>query len=161
MLRRFKIAQLLFLFFVLECTPHYQTTPHHIIPPPEEYNSRIKVRVITQDRSYPRGGPVDLKLEIENISQEVVSLDFDLNQLFDFVIYRKGGEVWRWSYDKIFDKTQLNLYIYPGEVWTFQTEWDTKDNQRRYVSGGRYYVEGILRISPVLKSEKVEIGLTD
>jgi len=151
---------LLFLFFsFLDCTPLYH--PPQTNPPEENPYKKIKVRVITQDRGYPLGGPVDLKLEIENISEDVVRLNFDSNQLFDFKIYRKGWEVWRWSYDKTFEKTELRLSIYPKEVWTFKAEWDTKDNQRRWVLGGRYYIEGILNSSPPLKSEQVEIGLTD
>ena len=116
---------------------------------------------MTQDKGYPLGGPVDLKLEIKNISEEVVKLNFATNQLFDFVIYKKGVGVWRWSYDKNFDKTAIKLTIYPEEVWTFQAEWDAKDNQKRWVLGGRYYIEGVLNTIPPLKSEKVEIGLTD
>lgn len=159
MLKRYRILLLLFLFLILDCTPLYHKP--EINPPEEVIYKKIKVRVSTQDRGYPLGGPVDLKLEIENISENVVRLNFSSNQLFDFVIYRRGGEVWRWSYDKIFDKTELELYIYPQEVWAFQAEWDTKDKHRRFVLGGRYYIEGVLNTSPVLKSEKVEIGLTD
>ncbi len=102
-----------------------------------------------------------MKLEIENVSKETVRLNFGTNQVFDFIIYRKAQQVWKWSYDKTFEKTELKLSIYPGEVWTFKTEWDAKDNRRRWVPGGRYYIEGILNCSPPLKSEQVEIGLTD
>lgn len=159
MLQRFRIYILFFLFLIYGCTPlyHLQETE----PPEENLFKKLRVQILTQDRGYPLGGPVDLKLEIENISGEVVRLNFNSNQLFDFVIYRKGWEVWRWSYDKVFDKTELELYIYPQEIWTFQAEWDTKDKRRRYVLGGRYYIEGVLNTSPALKSEKVEIGLTD
>jgi hypothetical protein len=159
LLKPAKIFLLFLLFSIFECTPLYN--PPQTNPSEENPYKKIKVRVITQDRGYPLGGPVDLKLEIENISDEVVRLNFDSSQLFDFKIYRKGWEVWRWSYDKIFEKTELRLSIYPKEVWTFQTEWDTKDNKRRWVLGGRYYIEGILNSSPLLKSEQVEIGLTD
>lgn len=161
MLKRFRIFLLLLLIFFLGCTPLYQDKPPQTNPPEESLHNKIKIRVLTQDRGYPLGGPVDLKLEIENISGEVVKLNFDSSQLFDFVIYRRGWEIWRWSYDKTFEKTPLELYLYPQEIWTFQTKWDAKDNQRRYVLGGRYYIEGILKTSIPLKSEKVEIGLTD
>jgi hypothetical protein len=158
---RVRIFTLLFLIFFLGCTPLYQDKPPQTNPPEEDLYQKIKVRVLTLDRGYPLGGPVDLKLEIENISDESVKLNFDSNQLFDFVIYRRDWEIWRWSYDKLLEKTPLELNIYPQEVWSFQAKWDTKDNQRRYVLGGRYYIEGILKTSPSLKSEKVEIGLTD
>jgi len=160
-LKRFRILLLLFSIYFLECTPLYQDKPPQTNPAEENLYRKIKVRVLTQDRGYPLGGPVDLKLEIVNISDEVVKLNFDSNQLYDFVIQRRGWEVWRWSYDKTFEKTPLEHYIYPQETWTFQAEWDAKDNKRRYVLGGRYYIEGILKTSPPLKSEKLEIGLTD
>jgi hypothetical protein len=160
-LKRFRFFLSLSLIFFLGCTPLYQDKPPQTNPPEEAPYQKIEVRVLTQDKGYPLGGPVDLKLEIENISAETVKFNFDSSQLFDFVIYRRGWEVWRWSYDKTFEKTPLELHIYPGEVWSFQTEWDAKDNQRRYVLGGRYYIEGILKTSTPLKSEKVEIGLTD
>lgn len=159
MLKPVRICFWLFLFSIFECTPLYH--PPQTNPPEESPYKKIRIRVLTQDSGYPLGGPVDLKLEIENISDEVVRLNFDSNQLFDFKIYRKGREVWRWSYDKTFEKAELRLSIYPKEVWTFKAEWDAKDNQRRWVLGGRYYIEGILNSSPPLKSEQVEIGLTD
>ncbi|OGC85210.1 MAG: hypothetical protein A2W07_04115 [candidate division Zixibacteria bacterium RBG_16_43_9] len=159
MLKPVRISLLLLLFSILECTPLYHQP--QINPPEESPYKKIRIRVLTQDRGYPLGGPVDLKLEIENVSEEVVRLNFDSNQLFDFKIYRKGWEVWRWSYDKVFEKAELRLSIYPKEVWTFKAEWDTKDNQRRWVLGGRYYIEGIVNSSPPLRSEQVEIGLTD
>ena len=159
MLKPVRICFWLFLFSIFECTPLYH--PSQINPPDESSYKKIRIRVITQDRGYPLGGPVDLKLEIENISEDVVRLNFNSNQLFDFRIYRKEREVWRWSYDKTFEKAELRLSIYPKEVWTFKAEWDTKDNQRRWVLGGRYYIEGILNSSPTLKSEQVEVGLTD
>ncbi|HVP37423.1 MAG TPA: BsuPI-related putative proteinase inhibitor [Terriglobales bacterium] len=159
MLQPVRVYFLLLLFSFLECTPLYHSPQTN--PPEENPFKKIRIRVITQDRGYALGGPVDMKLEIENISAEVVRLNFDSNLLFDFKIYTKGWEVWRWSYDKTFEKTTLRLSIYPKEVWTFQAEWDTKDNQRKWVLGGRYYIEGILNCSPPLKSEQVEIGLTD
>ncbi len=159
MLNRSRICFLLLWFSILECSPLYR--PPQTNPPEENPYKKVKVRVFTQDRGYALGGPVDLKLEIENISDEVVSLNFDSNQLFDFKIYRRDREVWRWSYGKSFEKTGLRLSLYPNEVWTFKSEWDTKDNQRRWVLGGRYYIEGILNSSPPLKSEQAEIGLTD
>jgi hypothetical protein len=159
LLKDYRIYILIFLLLFSGCAPLYQKPETN--PPEEDLYQKIKVRVLTQDKGYPLGGPVDLKLEIKNISKEVVKLNFASNQLFDFVIYKKGFEVWRWSYDKIFDKTAIKLSIYPGEVWAFKAEWDAKDNQRKWVSGGRYYIEGILNTIPPLKSEKMEIGLTD
>ena len=161
MFRRYKIILLLFLFFSFECTPLYQPHPPLTIPPSEDFNTRIEVRVVTQDRGYPLGGPVDLKLEVENISESVVRMNFDSNQLFDFKIFRRDWEIWSWSHDKVFEQTEVELYLYPGEAWSFQAEWDTKDNRRRYVLGGRYYIEGILNSSLPVKSDKIQIGLTD
>jgi hypothetical protein len=159
LLKGYRLCILLFLLLFFGCAPLYHSEEPN--PPEENLFKKIKVRVLTQDRGYPLGGPVDLKLEIENISEDVVKLNFTTNQLFDFIIYKKGFEVWRWSYDKIFDKTAIKLSIYPEEVWTFKAEWDAKDNQRRWVLGGRYYIEGVLNTITPLKSEKVEIGLTD
>jgi len=159
LLRPVRVSLLLLLFSILECKPLYQ--PQQTDPLEENPYKKVKIRVLTQDRGYPLGGPVDLKLEIQNLSEEPVTLDFNSNQLFDFKVFRKGREVWRWSYDKTFEKTGLRLAIYPKEIWSFQAEWDTKDNQRRWVLGGRYYIEGILNCSPPLKSEQAEIGLRD
>jgi len=159
LLKGYRIYILLFIFLISGCAPLYHSEEPN--PPEESLFKKIRVRVLTQDKGYPLGGPVDLKLEIKNISDDIVKLNFGSNQLFDFVIYKKGFEVWRWSYDKFFDKTGFKLLIYPEEVWTFKAEWDAKDNQKRWVLGGRYYIEGVLNTIPPLKSEKVEIGLTD
>lgn len=65
------------------------------------------------------GGGAAARLTVTNPQQRAVDLRFPTSQRYDFVVRRKGGEVWRWSRDKGFLMVVTTDRIGPGETFTY------------------------------------------
>lgn len=101
-------------------------------------------------RDYARGQPIGLQLSVRNTSGHPVSMSFDTDQEFDFVVQRELNllfvriplEVWRHSGDKVARKRPHTLTIMPGEEKIFRAKWNQVDGSGKQVKPGRYVISG-------------------
>lgn len=101
-------------------------------------------------RDYARGQPIGLQLSVRNTSGHPVSMSFDTDQEFDFVVQRELNllfvriplEVWRYSGNKVARKRPHALTIMPGEEKIFRAKWNQVDGSGRQVKPGRYVISG-------------------
>lgn len=125
-----------------------------------ELLGKLEAKMLTVETGYPLGSPVDLKMEIKNISGQVVDLEFPTQQRYDFFVFKKGDLVWRWSYDKPFEETAAGVKLASGESLVFDEIWDTAESPEEH-PGGEYQVVGVLTASFPIATNFVEIGLAD
>lgn len=101
-------------------------------------------------RDYARGKPIGLKLSVRNTSGHPVSMGFDTDQEFDFVVQRELNlffvriplEVWRYSSGRVPRNQPHTLTIMPGEEKIFRAAWNQVDGSGRQVKPGRYVISG-------------------
>jgi hypothetical protein len=125
-----------------------------------ELLGKLEAKMLTAETGYALGSPVELKMEIKNISPEIVNLKFPTNQRYDFFIFKKGDLVWRWSYDKPFEETPVDVELDSGESLAFTEIWDTAKLEEQH-PGGEYQVVGVLTTAFPIATNFVEIGLGD
>jgi hypothetical protein len=66
---------------------------------------------------------VRFSLQVTNTSAGPVHLTFPSSQLFDFVVFQHGREVWRWSADRMFAQAIHEVTLAPGETRAFDAVW--------------------------------------
>lgn len=101
-------------------------------------------------RDYARGQPVGLELAVKNITGHPVSMSFDTDQEFDFVVQselnllfvRLPREVWRWSTGRTARPKPHTITILPGRTRVFRARWNQVDAAGRQVKPGRYLISG-------------------
>ena len=80
-------------------------------------------------------GDVALSLTVENEGTEPVELPFRTAQRADFVAYRDGEEVWRWSDGRMFAQVLGEERLNPGETLTVDATWDAPPSGEYRVVG--------------------------
>ncbi|MCS7116756.1 MAG: BsuPI-related putative proteinase inhibitor [Nitrososphaerota archaeon] len=61
------------------------------------------------------GQPLNVILELANIGDEAVTILYTSGQKSDFVVYKDGDEVYRWSSDKLFIQAIIEKTLQPGQ----------------------------------------------
>lgn len=125
-----------------------------------ELLGKLEAKMLTAEGGYAIGTPVELKMEVKNISEEGVSLQFPTQQRYDFFIYKKGNLVWRWSYNKPFEETPVTVELPARESLVFSETWDTTELGGG-MPGGTYQVVGVLTTVFPIATNFIEIGLAD
>lgn len=128
--------------------------------PGMELLGKLEAKMLTEETGYALGSPVELKMEVKNISAEVVNLDFPTNQRYDFFIFKKGDLVWRWSYDKPFEEMPVEVNLASGESLVFSEPWETAQLPEEH-PGGEYQLVGVLTAEFPIATNFVVIGLAD
>jgi len=109
----------------------------------------------TNKASYSKGEPVKLSIKFTNISSEAISTYFTSGQKFDIIIMDGNKkEIWRWSHGKMFTMAIQPFGLEQGESVSYSYSWDQKDNSRRSVAPGKYYVTGVITIVPRITSKE-------
>jgi len=104
----------------------------------------LRLEVSADGPRYAVGEAVRLTLAVTNPGRDAVSLITPSSQHYEFVVWKVGEEVWRWSADQMFLTVLSRLTILPGETRTFTAEWDQRDRAGRRVGPGDYLVVGTL-----------------
>lgn len=93
-------------------------------------SSRPSASVVTPPGLLPSlqattyGDSVAFVLQVTNTRDEAVELEFRSGQEFDFVVEREGGgEVWRWSADRMFTQAVQHRTLPAGETLTYAASW--------------------------------------
>jgi len=114
---------------------------------------------ITTDRgNYSRGESVRLRLVKTNITNSPISLNYRTSQRFDFVAFREGEEIWRWSGDRAFSRALTRIIIQPGGNQTFNAVWDQRNNAGRLVQPGTVTIRGY-NVARKLQNRSVSIAI--
>ena len=130
-------------------------------PPEEAFPSAIaySLEVVSQA---PYGEPVQMKLTLQNVSDEPVSFFLGGWPAYDFVVSTPDGEqVWHWMCAKV-ALASLNIEtLEPREELAFIGEWEQIDNRGEPVPPGVYSVRGVLNLEPpeklVTETHKLEV----
>ena len=93
------------------------------------------------------GETVGMKLVLQNVSDESVSLLLGGKPPYDFVVSTPDGEqVWHWNCAKIVLQPLDSETLEPGEELEFVGEWEQVDNRGEPVPPGTYLVQGVLNL---------------
>jgi hypothetical protein len=91
---------------------------------------------------YTEGEEVMFVLQVTNVSDDPVEVNFDSGQSFDFSVESDQREVWRWSAAQTFTQALRSERLEPGESRRYEATW------RPGVSdSGEFLATGVLRSS--------------
>ena len=114
---------------------------------------------ITTDRiNYSRGESVRLRLVKTNITGNPISLNYRTSQRFDFVAFREGEEIWRWSDEQAFSRAVTRIIIQPGRNQTFDAVWNQRNSAGRLVQPGTLIIRGY-NVARELQNSSVPITI--
>ncbi len=78
-----------------------------------------------ESNNFVLGEPITFDLQLTNLSNEEVTLNFTTGQQYDFYIKASSGvDLWRWSVDESFVQSQTSLEISGGESVVVSVTWD-------------------------------------
>lgn len=102
-----------------------------------------------------------LILCVKNPAENMLSLNFETSQNYDFFVRDResGKEIWRWSKGNYFSRVNRNLALLPGQQWRYEEFWDYKDNQHYLLAPGTYEAVGALVTREPRETQPVEITL--
>ena len=132
-------------------------------PPEEAFPSAIEYSLEVESKA-PYGEPVEMKLTLQNVSNEAVSFSLGGSPAYDFVVSTADGEyVWHSMCAKFALALLGSETLGPGEELEFVGEWEQVDNRGEPVPPGVYSVRAVLNLeSPeklVTEVQKVEVQM--
>ena len=100
-------------------------------------------------------------LTVINTTEKLVPFDFKSGQTYDFEVVdaSTGQEVWRWSRRMFFTQVIRQEALRPNRNWTFEVNWNHRDNDVNLLPPGKYKVTGSLAVQPVMASEPVSFEI--
>ena len=104
------------------------------------------------------GSPVRFVLELRNLTDETLTLNFSSSLQYDFEVHdSKNKLVWNWSHDKLFTQALTTIILDPNDQVKFTPEWDQKDNEGRQIPAGIYRVTGLIpTVGPEIVQKSVQ-----
>ena len=104
--------------------------------------------------SYAKGEPIDFELSVRNVTSKPISLTFDQDLEFDFLVQSEVNllfvqvpqDVWRLSSDPehLPKRKPHVITIPPGKEKIFRATWTQQDYKGNNVEPGRYIISGNL-----------------
>lgn len=111
------------VFVIFGCGPGPESTPEA----GGELASTLEVQV--------ERDAVRLELRVTNPTAAPVILEYPTSQRYDFAVLRPdGGEVWRWSAERMFAQVLGTETLGPGETVEYGAGWDAAGAVGRYVA---------------------------
>lgn len=79
------------------------------------------------------GSNVKLALQVTNLANHTVEVNFPSGQTHEFVVIDSvGAEVWRWSTGRMFTQALQNRDVDPNETLSFREQWDSRGHHGKY-----------------------------
>jgi hypothetical protein len=79
------------------------------------------------------GSTVNLALQVTNLANHTVEVNFPSGQTHEFVIVDAlGAEVWRWSTGRMFTQALQNREVDANETLSFREQWDARGHHGTY-----------------------------
>jgi hypothetical protein len=108
-----------------------------------------------KETSYSVGQPIDLTMEVRNISNDPVVMKFDNNLECDFFVQKEVNllfakvpmGVWRYSASIGMKPQRHSITLQPQETKLYNAKWDQKDFNGRQVKPGNYIIAGAINIA--------------
>lgn len=96
----------------------------------------------TDKNFYLPGEPVRISLVKFNLSPQPLTLTYTTSQRYDFSVLAPFGEVWRWSFDRLFIPVVQEVIVQPGQALSYSEVWPQVDNRGLRVPAGFYRIVG-------------------
>lgn len=101
---------------------------------------------------YSVGEPIQLIMEVRNISNKPVMLKFDKDLEYDFVVEKEWDlgfvkipfNVWRYSASQGARDEAHTVALQPQEVITYRATWNQEDYRGKQVKKGTYVIKGTI-----------------
>ena len=127
-------------------------------------NGTFVCAIATASRtSVPSGEFVDVELELCNsiASDKAYIAEFPTGREHDVSAEYGDDPVWTWSRAYTFPEDHHVRYIDPGWCLSWVTRWDTRDDERRLVEPGLYYLEASIEISEGARRFSIRVDVTE
>lgn len=121
----------------------------------------LKASVTLNEGGYAIGEPVSMTLEVVNPTDRSIRLTFPSAQRYDFVVKKGKQTIWRWSGGRMFAQVVGRHVMAPGDTIAYEYTWDQTGADGTKPGLGAYTVEGMLMISPPLKTGPKTFGIVD
>ena len=111
----------------------------------------FEVSARAKKAEFAAGKPVELEIEIKNVSDKTQTLQFSSGQSFDFSATR-GGEkesAWNWAMNKMFMQALRSVKLESGKSQKFDAVWENAA-PGRYLVMGSIAANGGLEAAPFL-----------
>jgi hypothetical protein len=127
----------IFLFFIvaLPLVVYSQWRNVNII-----FQGGVEYYMATDTTHYVDTGRVWMRYKITNLRNDPITFTFYTSQRYDFLV--NNGEIWLWSYGRIFNPVIWDLTLQPGESTEAIETWNIRDNQGNPVPPGNYTCTG-------------------
>jgi hypothetical protein len=117
-----------------------------------------------QPESGPAGMQREMRLTIENPTDQPITLHFRNGQLYDFSIFdpmrMRPGPMWMWSRGRMFDPNPVDRTIPPHDRLEFVEHWDCTDYEGMGVHPGWYDISAVSTAAGVPASGRVRVEVT-
>lgn len=121
----------------------------------------LEARVSLNAGSYAMRESIVMTLVVKNATEETSNLVFPTAQRYDFVVKKGKETVWQWGRGMMFAQVRGEHSIAAGDSIAYEVTWDQKDGGGAELGLGEYTVQGILKASPEVASEKKTFWIAD
>jgi hypothetical protein len=121
----------------------------------------LRADVILNEGGYAVGERVVMTLEVVNLTDRTLRLTFPSAQRYDFIVSRGKATIWRYSDGRMFAQVLGRYDLAPGDTIAYEYAWDQIGADGTKPGLGAYTVEGILMITPPLKTGPKTFGIVD
>ena len=121
----------------------------------------LQASVILNEGGYAMGEPVGMTLQVVNITDRSIRLTFPSAQRYDFIVSRGKAAIWRYSDSRMFAQVLGRYDLAPGDTVSYEYTWDQSGTDGTKPGLGAYTVEGMLMITPPLKTGPKTFGIVD
>jgi hypothetical protein len=110
---------------------------------------------------YAMDEPIKMRLEVVNTAGRAITLTFPSAQRYDFIVKKGKQTIWQWSEGRMFAQVLGRYDLGPGDTISYEYKWDQTAGDGTKPGLGAYTFEGLLMISPPLKTERKTFGIVD
>lgn len=104
--------------------------------------NRLQLALKADRDSFKAGESVKLSLEVANLSNAAVTLNFADGQVYDFYAVTAGNaslrapaREWNWAHNKVFTQATQTITFAAGQRATYEIEWSGRDNNGQQLLG--------------------------
>jgi hypothetical protein len=130
-------------------------------PPGGSQPDSLQASVILNEGGYAIGEPVVMTLQVVNLTDRSLKLTFPSAQRYDFIVGRGKATIWRYSDGRMFAQVLGRYDLAAGDTVTYEYTWDQTGMDGTKPGLGAYTVEGMLMITPPLKTGPKTFGIVD
>jgi hypothetical protein len=121
----------------------------------------LTASISLNEGGYAMGEPIVMTLEVVNPTDRSIRLTFPSAQRYDFVVKQAKATIWQYSGGRMFAQVLGRYDLAPGDTMAYKYTWDQTGADGTKPRLGAYTVEGMLMISPPLKTGAKTFGIVD